>query len=90
MTTIWNKKWVKEYQLLTQYAPGVAVVAADPLLTAMRQVKDTVELEHMRAAVKLVEAVLADTLPKIKIGMTEKEVEHVIEAVTDVAQRHKS
>lgn len=65
---------VEEYWLLQTHAPGVAALPADPLITTMRQVKDAAELKKMKAAVKLVEAVLEDTLPKIKIGMTEKEV----------------
>jgi len=65
---------VEEYWLLQKHAPGMTALPADPLITALRQVKDTTEIEKMKAAVRLVEAVLAETLPKIKIGMTEKEV----------------
>lgn len=63
-----------EQQLLQNNAPDINLVVADALITDMRQVKDEVELAHMRAAVQIVETVLHDTLPKIKVGMTEKEI----------------
>ncbi|MFQ5420109.1 MAG: M24 family metallopeptidase, partial [Anaerolineae bacterium] len=64
----------KEHSLLQAHAAGVAVVPADPLITSMRQVKDALEIERMKAAVHIAEGALAATLPKIKIGMTEREV----------------
>ena len=64
----------QEYALLQQYAAGAEIVPADPLITQMRQTKDEVEIARMREAIALVEGVLQETLPKIKIGMTEKEV----------------
>lgn len=64
----------KEYQLLQASAAGAEIVPADPLITTLRQVKGSEEIGRMRAAIKLVEGVLAETLPKIKTGMTEKEV----------------
>ncbi|MEM7031890.1 MAG: Xaa-Pro peptidase family protein [Chloroflexota bacterium] len=63
-----------EYQLVTNNAPNVMITDADPLITEMRQIKDEVEIAHMRAAVEVVETALTEIIPKIKVGMTEKEV----------------
>ncbi len=65
---------VKEYTLLQTFAPGLAVSAVDSLITTLRLSKDATEIEHIKAAVTLAEGALQDTLPKIKIGMTEKEL----------------
>ncbi len=65
---------VKEYTLLSEAAPGVMIGSADPLISSLRLIKDAEEINRMKAAVTLVEQVLADTLPYIKIGMTEKEI----------------
>ncbi|HEY84575.1 MAG TPA: aminopeptidase P family protein [Chloroflexi bacterium] len=65
---------VKEYALLQTFAPGSVTSPLDPLVAAMRSMKDASEIEHIRAAVKLAEGVLQDALSKIKIGMSEKEV----------------
>ncbi|MFQ5577377.1 MAG: M24 family metallopeptidase [Anaerolineae bacterium] len=65
---------VKEYTLLATFAPGATVSAADPLIAAMRMLKEADEVRRMKAAVALAEGVLRDTLPAIQIGMTEKEV----------------
>ena len=63
-----------EYQLLTAGTPEGEIVPADALITTMRQAKDAAEIERMRAAVDLVEGVLEETVPKIRVGMMEKEV----------------
>ena len=65
---------VKEYTLLQTYAPNAFITAADPLIAALRMTKDATEIEHIKTAISLAEGVLQATLPKIKIGMTEKEV----------------
>jgi Xaa-Pro dipeptidase len=65
---------VKEHSLLTTFAPQATIAPADPLITALRLVKDSPELKWMKAAVVLAETVLQETLPKIEIGMTEREV----------------
>jgi len=65
---------VKEYTLLTTFAPNAHIVPADSLIAALRAVKDADEIAHIRAAVRLAESVLEATLPAIRIGMTEREV----------------
>jgi len=65
---------VKEYSLLKTFAPQATLVSGDALITAMRVVKTPAELDRMREAIALAETVLQNTLPHIKIGMTEKEV----------------
>ncbi len=66
---------VKEYNLLKIFAPEVVISLADPLITELRLVKDANEIDCIRKAVHLTEIVLEETLPKIKIGMTEKDIE---------------
>lgn len=65
---------VKEYNLLLEAAPEATIHSADPLISSLRLIKDEAEIKHMKAAVTLVEEVLAETLPKIKIGLTEQEI----------------
>ncbi len=65
---------VKEYTLLKTFAPQTTIVPADPLITALRSIKNTTEIEQMQRAVQLAEAALEQTLSRIKIGMTEKEL----------------
>lgn len=65
---------VKEFQLLTFFAPQARIESADALITELRAIKTADEVENMQASVLMAEAVLRDTLPLIKIGMTEKEL----------------
>ncbi len=65
---------VKEYTLLQTFAPGLTISAVDPLIAALRMIKDADEIQRIKAAVALAESALQETLPKIKIGMTEKEL----------------
>ncbi|MEM7348778.1 MAG: Xaa-Pro peptidase family protein [Chloroflexota bacterium] len=65
---------LKEYQLLTTHAPTIDIVSADSLIATMRQIKDAEEIARMRRAVVMAEETLAEVLPKIKVGMTEKAV----------------
>jgi Xaa-Pro dipeptidase len=65
---------VLELQLLQAGAPGLKLVAAEPLLAGLRMRKSAEELIHMRRAAEIAEAALADTLEKLRTGMTEREV----------------
>jgi Xaa-Pro dipeptidase len=65
---------VREHDLLKQYAPQISLAPADDLIASLRAVKDAAEVAHMQAAIALAETALEATLPKIKIGMTEKAV----------------
>jgi Xaa-Pro dipeptidase len=63
-----------EYSLFLKYTSGLAISAADSLISSLRQVKDAEEIRRMKEAVRIVETALAETLPKIKIGMSELEL----------------
>jgi len=65
---------VLELELLKRYAPGVQIAHAEPAMTALRAVKDETEIAAMRRAVAIAEEALRRLLPRIKIGMTEKQV----------------
>jgi len=65
---------VKEFRLLTFFAPQARIESADALIEALRVIKTPAEIENIQASVMMAERVLRDTLPLIKIGMTEKEL----------------
>lgn len=59
-----------ELQLLN----GVTATNADPLLAKLRMSKQPGEIEAMRRAVVLAEKALAEMLPLVRVGMSEREV----------------
>lgn len=65
---------VFESELLQEYAPGVRMIHAEPLIYALRAVKDNGEIVALEKAVAVAERAMAVLLPDIKIGMTEKQV----------------
>ena len=65
---------VLEHELLQQYAPGVQIVHAEPSIYALRAVKDETEIAAMEKAVLVAENAMTSLLPRIKIGMSEKQV----------------
>lgn len=65
---------VLEYELLKRYAPGVQTTHAEPVLDALRMVKDADELAAMERAVAVAENAMHALLPRIQIGMTEREL----------------
>lgn len=65
---------VMELKLLKASTTGVKLAAAEPLLAELRMRKDEGELAHMRRAAEIAEAALADTLDKLRAGMTEKDI----------------
>ncbi len=65
---------VMELKLLRAGATGLRLAAAEPLLAELRMRKDADELAKLRRAVEIAEAALADTLEKVRAGMTEKEI----------------
>ncbi|NCP87116.1 MAG: aminopeptidase P family protein [Anaerolineae bacterium CG_4_9_14_3_um_filter_57_17] len=62
-----------EYNYLTASAPAAQWRDASAPLAQLRISKDVAEVEAMRHAVKIAESALEATLPRIKIGMTERE-----------------
>jgi Xaa-Pro dipeptidase len=51
---------------------------ADPILASLMRVKDAAELDHMRHAARIADAAFEEVLPKIKEGMTEKEIDGLL------------
>jgi len=63
-----------EEWLLQAAAPGVSFVAADDVVGSLRIIKDTREVGYMRKAAQIAEEAMRQTLPQIRLGMTEKEL----------------
>jgi Xaa-Pro dipeptidase len=63
-----------EFNLINQAVPNGKFSAADKIISTSRMYKDPAEIKAMRKAVKIAEAALKTTLPKIKIGITELEI----------------
>jgi len=63
-----------ELQLLKQGAPDAQFEAGDHLVAALRMYKDEQEVDFMQQAVDIAQNALEATLPKIKIGRSEKEI----------------
>lgn len=63
-----------EYSYLNRNLSGADFPDATDVLAGLRIKKEAAEVEAMRRAVKIAQDALEATLPKIKIGMTEKEL----------------
>jgi Xaa-Pro dipeptidase len=64
-----------EFQYVRAGAPEADFPDASEALASLRLRKDQSEVEAMRRAVKVAQGALSATLPSIKIGITEKEIE---------------
>jgi Xaa-Pro dipeptidase len=65
---------VLEYEMLKRYAPGLQTTHAEPILMALRGVKDEQEIAAIEQAIAISERAMERLIPQIKIGMTEKQV----------------
>ena len=65
---------VMELHHLETVAPGASFHQAEPTLAALRMTKDLGELAAMRKAVAIAEIALKAWLPKVKVGLSEKEL----------------
>ena len=65
---------VLELELLKRYAPGLTTTHAEPIMMSLRLQKDAAELAAMEEAIAVAEQAMHNLLPRIKIGMTEKQV----------------
>lgn len=65
---------VLEYELLKRYAPDLQTAHADPVMTALRIVKDADEIAAMQKAIAIAETAMQKLIPTIKIGQTEKQI----------------
>ncbi len=66
---------VMELHLLEKHAANATFVSAENILEALRVIKTQDEIEIMRQAVIAAEEALKATIPLIRIGMTERELE---------------
>lgn len=65
---------VLELQMLQRYAPGLQIAHAEPALSALRSVKDAGEIAAMEKAIAVAEKALKRLIPRIKIGLTERNI----------------
>ncbi|MBI4769640.1 MAG: aminopeptidase P family protein, partial [Chloroflexi bacterium] len=65
---------VMELHYIEEVFPGIQVEPAEEVFAGLRMTKDAAEIGFMREAALIAERALAATLPKIKAGMTEREV----------------
>src|SRR6201996_3372289 len=63
---------VERYGELTAKAEGVATLPFGRKIETLRMVKDTTELEKLEVACRLSDAALAEVLPQIRAGMSER------------------
>jgi Xaa-Pro dipeptidase len=63
-----------ELKLLETAAPKASIVPGDVSLASLRLIKDQQEIAAMRRAVSIAQDGLANTLPLIRLGMTEREL----------------
>ncbi len=65
---------VLELELLKRYAPGLNTTHAEPILMALRAVKDPDEIAAMERAINVAERAMERLIPQIETGMTEKQI----------------
>jgi Xaa-Pro aminopeptidase len=65
---------VERYGEFRAQAEGVAMLPFGRKIESLRQVKDSAELERLAVACQLTDAALAEVLPKIKPGMSERQL----------------
>lgn len=63
-----------EMSLIQQAVPNIEFQSAEGTLTSLRICKDATEIALMRKAVEIAQAALANTLPAITVGVTEREI----------------
>lgn len=65
---------VLEFDILKSMSPDLHLTLADDVMSTLRLVKDSAEIEAMERAVEVAQKAMEILLPQIKIGMTEKAV----------------
>ncbi len=65
---------VLELELLHRQVPGLATAHAEPIMSALRMVKDAAEIAAMERAVDVAQRAMGALLPRIRVGMTEKRI----------------
>ncbi len=67
---------------LNQFLPGARVVSANPVVRGTRMYKSPAEIALMQAANDIMIAAFRDAAPKVRAGMTPRDVGTLIEAAT--------
>ncbi len=67
---------------LNQFLPGAKVVSANPVVRGTRMYKTPAEIALMQAAADVMIAAYRDAAPKVRAGMTPRDVAAIIEAAT--------
>ena len=62
------------YKKLSESFPNVHWESTSMILEQMQAVKDDTELEAIRTAVKITDAIYTEILPMLRVGVTEKEI----------------
>ena len=62
------------YKKLSESFPNVRWESTSMILEQMQAVKDDTELEAIRTAVKITDAIYTEILPMLRVGVTEKEI----------------
>jgi Xaa-Pro aminopeptidase len=65
---------VLEREQLQASAPGLQVRQADDVMSSLRRIKDDIEVAAMEQAVAVAEQALEALLPRIALGMSEKQI----------------
>lgn len=65
---------VLELRFVEAALPGVELVPCEALIAQLRMRKVSDELEHMRKAVDIAQKALLNTIPSVKVGVSEKEM----------------
>ncbi len=66
-----GRAWSETTVQLRSHRPDADLVVADGILNRIRRIKDDYEIEQMRRAAHLVDAVMADITPYVQAGVTE-------------------
>lgn len=72
------KMRVLESQTIQRYAPGSQILAADDTIISLRLYKEPDEIAAMRQAIAVSERALEETLSKVRIGMTERQITNIL------------
>lgn len=65
---------LQEYQLITRHLPDVTFASAEEIISPVRMIKDSAEIESLREAVEIAEEALQRVLPHVAPGLTEREI----------------
>jgi Xaa-Pro aminopeptidase len=68
------RTWASTIVELQRALPGVELVNGDDLMNRLRRIKEPEELETMKRACEVADAVMADIAPKVVEGVTELEL----------------